>query len=193
MADHIPFVTGDDAAASLARLYSDSAVVRVSLDRADRHCPRLQSMRLWLDPGIDGWTTLPTRRPEWKDFITGFPNLAKVGAPRIPLETSCTRGRWLRRGGHGQVRRVQVRRMDHGAAAPAGRWGGPQQDQPRARGGGRQWRSEKGFPGHLILPLVFTNQRQTNKKTERNPKVAQALQCYRLAHADGLWVVEMRA
>ena len=42
----------------------------------------------------------------------------------------------------------------------------------------------------MILPLVFTNQRQLNGKTARNPKVRQAAYCYSEAGASGLWVVD---
>ncbi len=53
-----------------------------------------------------------------------------------------------------------------------------------------KWKSSSGFSGRLILPLVFTNQKQINGKTARNVKLEQAERCYHESQADGLWVVD---
>jgi hypothetical protein len=52
------------------------------------------------------------------------------------------------------------------------------------------WRNEKAFGGKLILPMIFTNQNQTNLKTSRNKKIEVGKACYQLAGAEGIWVVE---
>jgi len=47
-----------------------------------------------------------------------------------------------------------------------------------------------GYKGKLILPVLLTNQRQMNKKTERNPKTSLAATCIDASRAEGIWVVD---
>jgi hypothetical protein len=42
----------------------------------------------------------------------------------------------------------------------------------------------------LIVPAIFTNQRQINAKTERNKKLSAVLSSVTAANADGVWVVD---
>jgi hypothetical protein len=191
VADHIPFVTGDDVCTLANDVYGDSAFVRVSVDRAATHCPRLRgTMKVWLDPGVDGMDDLGTRRSQWLSFMSSFPNFRKIGASAYhvkpvaaevyafvsALMDKCAAQRsveWITVPQLPAVDGADRNRMNRELAAATGRW-----------------RSARGFSGRLILPLVFTNQRQINRKTERNPKVQQAGRCYRMAQADGFWVVE---
>jgi hypothetical protein len=49
---------------------------------------------------------------------------------------------------------------------------------------------EKRFRGKSMLPAVFTHQEQSNKKTERNQRVACIKRCAQEANADGIWTVD---
>lgn len=53
-----------------------------------------------------------------------------------------------------------------------------------------RWKSNTGFSGKLILPILLTHQGQLSGKTMRNPKVKQAEWSYHEAGADGFWVVD---
>ena len=52
------------------------------------------------------------------------------------------------------------------------------------------WRLKSRHKVRLILPVILTNQRQLNRKTERNTKVALATSCLESSGADGIWVVD---
>jgi hypothetical protein len=54
----------------------------------------------------------------------------------------------------------------------------------------RRWKDERSFSGLFIVPAIFTNQRQINKKTERNKKLVQVLSCLAASGAGGVWVVD---
>jgi hypothetical protein len=53
-----------------------------------------------------------------------------------------------------------------------------------------KWKAAVRSRGHLILPLVFTHQKQIKGKVARNPKVQHAVRCFADADADGLWIVD---
>jgi hypothetical protein len=190
MVDHIPFITGEDGVGLVSKLYPDSLVVRLPLDRADRFRHRLPAAaQVWLDPGIDGMDDLTTRRPQWLDSMVGFPNFEKIGTRayqakpdqaevdafvRAVMDECATHGpTWITVPQLPLVDDSARNRINRELASAAGRWKG-----------------SSGFPGTLILPLVFTTQDQVNAKTARNPKVREADHCYHLAQAGGLWVVD---
>jgi hypothetical protein len=54
----------------------------------------------------------------------------------------------------------------------------------------KTWKQQSGFAGKLILPVIFTNQKQINKKTERTKKLSSVVTCYKAAVADGVWIVD---
>src|SRR5437660_259443 len=88
MADHIPFVTGEDAGRLVKKTYSDARIVRIPLDRATKlRSPLPNSVKVWLDPSVDGMDDVDTRRSQeekknpWFEFMSGFANFARVAAP----------------------------------------------------------------------------------------------------------------
>jgi hypothetical protein len=52
------------------------------------------------------------------------------------------------------------------------------------------WRAQSNYKGKFLLPVILTNQRHVNKKTERNAKIALAISCYESSGAAGIWVVD---
>lgn len=196
MADHIPFVTGEDGGSLIKKVYSDSGIVRVPLDRAARFMTLLPaSSKAWLDPCVDGLHDLDTRRSEpgkkniWFDFMNAFPHFEKIGMPTFHVKPVAT-----------EVYAFVKAVMDKCAAQKPAWITVPQ--LPLVDSSDRnkinralavatgKWKSSTGFAGRLILPLVFTHQEQVNGKTARNPRVEQAGKCYHDAQADGFWVVD---
>jgi hypothetical protein len=196
MADHIPFVTGEDGGAIAKNTYRDADIIRMPLDRAERFAPLLTSPKqLWLDPCVDGLHDLETRRSKpgnkrpWFEYMKDFTNFEKIGLPSYQAKP-------LRAEVHSFVKAIldacalhkpawitvpQLPLVDTSERNKINR------SLAEATG---SWRSTTGYHGRLILPLVFTHQDQVNLKTARNPKVQQAAHCYRAAQADGLWVVD---
>ena len=53
-----------------------------------------------------------------------------------------------------------------------------------------KWKTEKKYRGRMILPAVFTDQKQLNLKTDRNRKRDLLVACYEKSEADRLWAVD---
>lgn len=191
MADYIPHMTSDDGGQLVKAHYSDAAVVRVPLDNTSKLMSFVpKASRLWIDPCIDGCDDIGTReKSSWFTFMKLFTNFQKIGEPSFQekpvqkevdafvnaLLTECLTHKpaWI------TVPQLPVcdgnerNKVNRALALATGKW-----------------KASHGFSGHMILPLVFTHQRQVNSKTNRKPKVQLAERCYQDAQADGLWVVD---
>jgi hypothetical protein len=195
MAEHIPFITGEDACTLVGKLYSDSEVVRLPLERATRLGAIAPKAKKWLDPGVDGMADVGTRRTEpgransWFDFMSTFPYFEEIGAAGFHERPVTAKVNAF-------VVAVMDKCAEHGPA-----WitvpqlplvdGSERNKINRALATATgKWKSSSKYSGRLILPLILTNQRQSNGKTERNPKVALADRCYHEAQADGVWIVD---
>ena len=198
MADHIPFITSEDSVKLVEGLYLDSDIVRIPLDRADRFRPLLPSrMNVWLDPCVDGMDDVDARRSKpkpgrpnsWFDFMSSLPNFEKVGAPAYYARPVATEVDAF-------VKAIMDRCASHRPAwitvpqLPLVESSDRNKINRMLGVAARRWKSSSGFSGRLILPLVFTHQKQVKGKTERTPKVQQAGRCYHEAQADGFWVVD---
>lgn len=200
MADHIPFITGPEGGDLAKRVYSDSDVARIPLDRAQQFRNLLPAgAKLWIDPCLDGVHNLikqrgskKDRQPDgsWFDLMRGLPNFEKICRPAYHAKPDAAEV-------HSFVKEVMNRCAAHRPAwitVPQlpliGDSARNKINHELAVATGR-WKVSSGFAGQLILPLVFTSQNQVNLKTDRNRKVPQAERCYRLAQADGFWVVEI--
>lgn len=202
MADYIPFITGDDVCNLVNTVYPDSDMVRVPLDRAERLIPLLPDARkVWLDPCVDGMDDLESRRiikdhrnnserkNPWFEFISKFPSFDRIGDPayhanpvaaevydfvnEVMEKCAAYKPAWITVPQIPLVESYKRNKINRALAKATGKW----------KGG-------SNFSGCLILPLVFTNQKQVNLKEFRKQKVRQAEWCYREAQADGFWVVE---
>lgn len=196
MADHIPIITGDEVGNLIKTVYGDSSVVRIPFDRGPRLKPLVpHSAKLWLDPCFDGCDDIDLRRSKpddrnpWFDFMQTLPHFDKLAQSEFvakPIQA--------------EVNALVRELLEHCAALKPAWITVPQ--LPVADGTSRnkinrslamatgRWKSCSGFSGRLILPLIFMHQKQINNKTDRNPKVQQAMRCYDDAQADGFWVVE---
>lgn len=195
MSDHIPFITSQAAFELVKSVYSDSEMARVSLDSAGRFTPLPGATKLWIDPAVDGLHDLTSRRsrPErknaWFEYMKGFTGFEKIAEPASIAKRDL-----------GDVKQFTKELLDKCVAFNPYWISVPQ--LPIVASSARnkinrllaasagEWKSSHAFKGRMILPLIFTNQKQINGKTERNPKVDQARRCYEEAHADGFWVVD---
>lgn len=191
MAVYIPFLTGSDACKIAAQIYGDSDFARVSLDRASTIATKLPPRtKLWLDPAAEGLDNLATRVDNpWFTFMKKFPHFQRLGDDSFwanpdkaiarefvsALLDECLKYRpaWISVPQLPLVSDVSRNKINRILAKAAG-----------------DWKRAASFAGHLILPLIFTNQEQINGKTERNPQLRQATRCYQESGADGVWVVD---
>jgi len=201
MADHIAFVNGTADCDLVSRYYSDSTIVRVPLERAERLIPQLpEGMRIWVDAGIDGFHRPYVDSPNrtWKAHVRQFPAYSRIDSPAFHSKPDsgevndfvfavldkCV-GLNSKLNDHDFklaaisvpqlpiVNNVTRNKMNRALAMAAG-----------------TWKSEKKYRGRMILPAIFTDQKQLNLKTERNKKRDVLVSCYEKSEADGLWAVD---
>lgn len=196
MADHIPIMTGDETGSLVKKVYSDSGVVRIPLDRASRFKPLVpHSAKLWVDPCFDGCDDIGSRRSKpgdrnsWFEFMSELPHFEKLAqgefcAKPIQAEVNTLVKELLNQCAALKPSWITVPQMPITDGSDRNKL-----NRSLAKAAGK-WKSSSGFSGRVILPLIFMNQKQINKKTDRNPKVQQAEKCYQDAQADGFWVVD---
>lgn len=196
MSEHIPFITSESACGLVAAHYSDSDVVRVTLDRLAKFHSLLPSRpKLWIDAAVDGLDDISVRKGTtgrnnaWYDYIQTFPNYAKIASDSFQQKPVAP-----------VVQEFVKAILNQCVAAKPGWVTVPQ--LPLVNGSDRNkinralakacgtWKSNSRYSGRLILPLVSTHQDQLNKKTQRNAKVTQAEKCFHESQADGFWVVD---
>jgi hypothetical protein len=191
MTDLIPFIGGEEGCTLARKIHTDSAFIRLPIDRFGKLFSLLPAgPKVWLDPCVDGMDVVGTRRNTlWFDFMKGFPSFEAVADPSFHARPSPSK-----------VLEFVTAVLDRCVAQEPAWITVPQ--LPLVDGSTRnkinrelatatgKWKSNAGFSGRLILPLVFTRQNQVNRKTERNPKVQQAERCYSESRADGFWVVD---
>lgn len=191
LASHIPFITGDTGAGLVGLYYPDSEFVRVVLDNAARLCPLLpKGPKLWIDPAVDGMDNVSTRAEKpWHQFMASIAHFADVASPAFqakPVKTAVEQF----------VKGVLDRCMTYSPdwitvpQLPLVTDSSRNKINRMLAGASASWKTSSGFKGKLILPLVFTNQKQINLKTDRNHKVKQAKDCFGDAKADGIWTVD---
>jgi hypothetical protein len=189
--DHIPFINSVTDCTIVQKLYSDSAVLRVSLETLGKTASHLpHSPKKWLDPSVDGLHRWPAITPAYTAHISRFAGYNQIGDV----------------GFHSKPDRAVVHRfvrevLDHCKKHHTFEWlTVPQLPivDSAARNkvnkllaeGTKLWKLERGYTGKLIVPAIFTNQRQINAKTERNKKLSAVLSSLTVASADGVWIVD---
>jgi hypothetical protein len=207
MPEYVPFVNSETDCKILARVYKDVQMCRVSLESTKVLNNSLPpGVSIWLDPALDAYEHRLTRkwpdkpRRDWQarrkklwrnlDNLFGrFSNYELLACPKNwrqqkygeialfvqELLNHCKTYKpvWLTV--------PQLPLVDHGSRNKINRI------LARAT---KEWKREAGFAGKLILPLIFTNQRQINRKPIREDKIDQAVKCYEIAEADGVWAVD---
>lgn len=191
-ADHIPFLNSPTDCEIAAKWYGDSAYVRISLETLSKTAPRLPNgPQRWLDPAIDGlhWPKLTSTA--YQDHVSRFESFDRIrdkafqDKPDKKIVNSFVES----------VLDYCVSQM----AAPD--WltipqlpiidGSSRNKINRMLAEStRNWVLKRAFAGRLILPAIFTNQRQLNSKTERNKKLGAFSTCYKAAVANGIWIVD---
>lgn len=194
MADYVPFVNNDADFRLVQKFYSDAATIRVLLPtlRPTPDDPRLKRTSIWIDPGLDGYHCLLTDRrvfDSWSQYISQFEENDILADPDFVKKPS-----------YAKIRRFIFSVLDYCKAFRPNWVTVPQlpvvDDTSRNRANRdlakatAQWRSERGFNGRLILPLVFTHQEQLKGRTKWRNTLDTARKCYVDAGASGIWTVD---
>ncbi len=183
----IPFVNTPTDASIASQFYKDCGFVRLGLQQFDdlnHHLP--STCKRWIDGGTDGLGQTKLARTS---FIDQFDNWEQLHDPAFQAKPNT-----------GVVKQFAEAVLDVCQKKEADWISVPQlpyvDDSKRNRvnrllaSSSGAWRRQKGNSARLILPVILTHKRQTDRKTARNPKVRLAAECYERASADGYWVVD---
>lgn len=196
---YIPFANSASEDWPLAAsVFPDAAGCRVTLQAVEKAGSRSRpSARLWVDAGVDGlhWSRMQEpiyeANPSFKAFIRRFANHERIADPEFQKKPDKPK----------TIAFVSEILNAAFKAVPNVRWLSVPQ-LPYLAGSDRnrinrlmaeatlKWRSEARYRGRLILPVIFAKQPQTNNKTDRNPKVSLATECFEASGANGVWVVD---
>jgi len=195
MPDYIPFVAGPADAARLSATYADASVFRTSLARINYLQGSLpSSVDLWLDPSVDGYHHAlrqadPVKRQKMLSYL-----------PSVPGRDLLAREKSLVAPDRHSLGQFVSALMSH-CLSFSPKWLSvpqlPVTDESERHKVNRelalltdQWRSARGFRGKMVLPLIFTNQRQYHGKTCWSKKLNLVKQCLGRCPVDYVWVVD---
>ena len=199
MTDWIPFLARASDCALATSLHSDAPAYRVSLASAEPICSALPSgPKIWIDAGVDGlerWAEIakPTvmGNPAYKELMLSFAGSKFLGDPAFQAKPTKT-----------VVQQFVSDVLDRAIQiVPGAHWLSVPQ-LPYVDGTDRNkvnrmlaestalWQAKGSHKQRLILPVIITNQRQLNKKTDRNRKIDLAISCLEGAGAQGIWSVD---
>jgi hypothetical protein len=192
MTDYIPFVNTQGDCEIAAALYSDAIAFRISLESAVKTCPILPNgPNLWVDAAIDGLHQKDVTKfsNSYREHIARFLGYEQIAdpafqaSPKTPVIAAFVKSALDICVKHNpdwvsvpqlpilsDVSRNKINKLLADAT--------------------KTWKQQSGFTGKLILPVIFTNQKQINKKTDRTKKLSSVVTCYNAAVADGVWVVD---
>ncbi|NQT12002.1 MAG: hypothetical protein HQ582_04605 [Planctomycetes bacterium] len=191
MATHIPFVNGLFDCRLVWELYSDAKVVRVPLERAGKLLAELpKEPKVWLDPGIDGFhRPLSKSSKDWQNYVAQYPGYESIADEEFQSKPDS-----------GQVEEFVTAVLDACNKQNPIAISVPQlpivNDASRNRinkslaAATAKWKSASKYRGRLVLPVIFTDQRQLNLKTERNKKRPTIRTCWEKSEANVLWAVD---
>ncbi len=194
-AEYVPFINSTTDCTIAKHFYSDAGVVRISLESIHKTGQNLPTgAKRWVDAGIDGLHYLHTKKLEdlsngYQVHLSKFAKCEQIGSQQFQNKPDKN------------VVRQFVFNVLNACKAHTPDWVSIPQlplmtDSTRnkinrlfAEMTG-QWKSETGYTGKLILPVIFTHQNQLNQKTERNKKITSLLSCFAAAGADGVWAAD---
>ena len=204
MAWHIPFVNTEDDCHRLTDFYSDSVMLRVSLDSIDAIRPALsKKFPLWIDPSVAGYHHILTRiskpskktvgqkraKTAWENLIDKFQKKEILG-----------NADFLKKPDDVDLKEFVTSVLDLCLEYKPNWITVPQlplvNDVSRNKVNRSlakatyEWKSGTTFEGKLVLPLIFTNQQQYKGKTERNKRRSVIKNCYEAARASVIWAVD---
>lgn len=197
MACHIPFVNSEDDFRRLRKFYSDSKMLRISLESIDSvriRPPR--KMGLWIDPGVDGYHYHLKDKQEKKEktrslpkYITLFKDSGVLADARILKSPDKKRLKSFVNGVLDKCDRFNPAWITV-PQLPLVSDNSRNKINRELASATYEWKVNSSFQGKLILPLIFTHHDQLKGKTQWRSKLNVAEQCYRNAQPEGVWAAD---
>jgi len=172
-------------------------MLRLSLDSIDAIRPTLsKKFPLWIDPSVDGYHHILTRKSVGKKRATAWENLIDKFQKKEILGNAD----FLKKPDDVDLREFVTSVLDLCLEYKPNWITVPQlplvNDVSRNKVNRSlakatyEWKSGTTFEGKLVLPLIFTNQQQYKGKTERNKRRSVIKNCYEAAGASVIWAVD---
>lgn len=193
MSNYLPFINSKKDLDLFHKYYSDAEVVRMTLEknnllRGFRN--KSKSSLLWIDAAFDGYNRNSNNRgDDWFNMMSSFPNhdcfddddfikkpdRAKVEKFTFALLDKCNsyKPRWISIPQFPIIDTIKYNKVNRLLSEFSAKW-----------------KKQSNFKGSMILPLIFTNQKQLNKRTDRVKRIKTAVSVYRRGDADGFWMVD---
>ncbi len=195
----IPFLSGKDVCQRVASLHASAPLARILLSDMKRLKPYIPSIPLWIDAGIDGLHDLANSTPnnknknkdprqDWFDTVSQFDHYQDIAdgqfqAKPIKKKVAAFVSAVLDAANIHNPEAISVPQLPHvdgsgrnkinkALAKVAAEW---QIDHPDVA---------------LILPVILTHSKQSQKKTARNAHVKLAVDCVKASDADACWIVD---
>lgn len=207
MSDYVPFVNNKADCRTLISEYKDADICRVPLESIDGLQNLIPpNLSIWLDPSVDAYHHRLKRKwpnqnnKQWTEHQQKlWNNLDKLYGNFSNYELLCEKKNW-KQSNYDKIALFITELLNHCQEYHPEWLTIPQ--LPLLGSGGRNkinkiltratktWKANARFKGKLILPLIFTNQRQINSKPIRDDKLNRAVECYEEVEADGVWIVD---
>jgi hypothetical protein len=185
----IPFVNTETDCAIVSESFASVERVRLQLEAVGKLDGKVAGKALWIDTGVDGLARQQDANQQWTTFMSVFPGFADARVPGFIEKPDknvigdLARG-LLNAGMSKNAAWLSVPQVPYVDGAERNKI-----NRLFAKAAG-EWKVESGFSGDLVLPVILTNQRQTNLKADRTAKIALASDCFVKSQATVLWVVD---
>ncbi len=192
MSSYIPFVNYSGEWSAARSLYPSAALYRIAIQSSQKTPSPPTGLKLWLDASVDALDNSPFGGNEnYKSYFGAFPTSDRIASATFQMRPDPG----VVNSFVGAVLNAALVRI------PNPEWlsvpqltyvDGVERNKINKllAGSTQRWKAKANFKGKLILPIILTNQRQLNRKTERNSKIALATACVEASGADGVWVVD---
>jgi hypothetical protein len=184
----IPFIRANEDFDHVDSFYSDAPLCRVTLERPNFATKLTPKYSLWLDLAWDG-AQQPVVNPNYQIYIHRHGSLACLAneeylksPQRTPLEGVLLK--WLAEVVKASPYALSVPQLPHGDGVTNNKI------NKLLFAITLDWHQSLTHPPKLILPVILTNQRQLNKKTERNAKVNFVKSLVAKHSVEGLWITD---
>jgi hypothetical protein len=192
----------------LKQYYTQHQIVRLPLDSIDRLVPKISNTAaIWVDPCIDGYEhRLTTKwakdpRADWSQYYKAlWNNLEKLFAPFPHYHLLTNPNNW-RKTQQANLDRFITSVLDKCASYDPMWISVPQ--LPLVDKGSRnkintmlaeaagKWKKKTSWAGHLVLPVIVTNQKQLSTPTIQREKLRTIVNSFENSEAQGLWIVDV--
>lgn len=189
MAEHIPFVSSELDCELVIEHYPDSCHVRVPLRSAGKLLKLLPGLKVWVDAGVDGFDR-PSHKSNdktWKRSVQAFPGYDEMSDPDFHARPNLK----VIEGFVFAVLDACLEYRPDIISVPQL----PIANDSSRNGINRalanacsKWRATRDYGATLMLPAIFTDQKQLNK--DRGKRRKAVISCYERSSADGLWIVD---